>query len=146
MLALQSALFSHVTRGEVVVGVFLSAATFVLSTTVMFAVLVTLPHDYFAGEAPPTRTTPGRRGLLAWPFRIAKNAGGVALVLLGLAMALPGVPGQGVLTIFTGLLLVDFPGHYGLLRRIVRRPSIRGGIDRVRKRFGKQALLVAPDP
>jgi len=41
---------------------------------------------------------------------VFRNAIGAVLVMLGVAMSLPGVRGQGLLTILVGLMLVDFPG------------------------------------
>src|SRR4051812_12807657 len=41
---------------------------------------------------------------------VGKNVAGVVMVLAGLVMTLPGVPGQGILTMIIGLTLVDFPG------------------------------------
>ena len=35
------------------------------------------------------------------------------LVLLGLVMALPGIPGQGLLTMIVGITMIDFPGKRG---------------------------------
>jgi len=42
-----------------------------------------------------------------------KNFLGVFLLVVGVILALPGVPGPGVLTIFVAVLLLDFPGKRG---------------------------------
>ena len=42
---------------------------------------------------------------------VAKNVAGAVLILLGLVMALPGIPGQGLLTMIIGVTLLDFPGQ-----------------------------------
>ena len=34
------------------------------------------------------------------------------------------LPGQGLLTIVTGLLLINYPGKYRLEKKIVNKPSI----------------------
>jgi hypothetical protein len=72
--------------------------------------------------------------------RVAKNAGGVLLVLLGMVMALPGIPGQGILTMIVGLTMIDFPGKRGLERRLIGRPHILHAINRLRARFGRAPL------
>jgi hypothetical protein len=59
---------------------------------------------------------------------------------MGFVMALPGVPGQGILTMLIGLTLVDFPGKRSLEQRLVRRPSVRRALDKVRARFGHPPL------
>jgi hypothetical protein len=96
----------------------------------------------------PDHFKDGRRGLLmpdghpvARSLAIAgKNLAGAVLVLLGLVMALPGIPGQGILTMIIGLTLVDFPGKRGLERRLIGRPSVLRRINGLRARFHRAAL------
>jgi hypothetical protein len=57
-------------------------------------------------------------------------------------MSLPGVPGQGVLTILLGIMLLDFPGKRGLEASIVRRPRVLHAINSVRGRFDKPPLFL----
>ena len=57
------------------------------------------------------------------------------MVVVGMILALPGVPGQGLLTILIGLMLLDLPGKRRLERKIVGRPRILRTINRLRKRF-----------
>jgi hypothetical protein len=116
-----------------------SMSLLAVSAALTALVLVRLPADYFARERPLGAWTPGRLIL-----RIAKNAAGVLLVALGILLSVPGVPGQGLLTILFGLMLLDFPGKYRLERWIVRKPGIRGPVDRLRARFGRPPLEV-PD-
>ena len=59
---------------------------------------------------------------------------------LGALLSLPGIPGQGLLTILIGLILLDFPGKRGLERRLVSRPSVLAAINRLRARFGRPAM------
>ena len=80
--------------------------------------------------------------MIRWSGRILKNLAGWILVLLGGILILPGVPGQGVLTILLGLVLVDFPGKRKVERRLLARPRLRTRINRLRQRFGKQPLLL----
>jgi hypothetical protein len=61
-------------------------------------------------------------------------------LLLGAVMALPGIPGQGVLTMIIGLTLVDFPGKRSLEERILRRPWVLHAINRLRARFARPPL------
>ena len=72
--------------------------------------------------------------------RVAKNVGGVVLILLGFIMALPGIPGQGILTMIVGLTMVEFPGKRGLERRLIGRPHILNAINRLRARFKRAPL------
>ena len=59
-----------------------------------------------------------------------------------MVLTLPGVPGQGMLTILIGLMLLDVPGKRRLERRIVGRRRILQAINRLRKRFGRPPLVL----
>ncbi len=65
---------------------------------------------------------------------------GLVLVALGVLLSVPGVPGQGLLTILIGFILLDFPGKRALERRLVTRPAVIGAIDRLRARFGRPPM------
>lgn len=112
--------------------------TLVASLAVTAAVLVRLPVDYFSRPRRPhfEGTHPVLRAVLI----VLKNLLGLAIVAAGVVMSVPGVPGQGLLTILLGLLLVDFPGKYRLERAIFRRPRVLGSINRLRARFGRPPL------
>jgi len=64
------------------------------------------------------------------------------LILLGLFLSLPGVPGQGILTILIGVMLLNFPGKRRLERWLVSRPRVLPVINGLRARFGKPPLLL----
>lgn len=122
-------------------GVVMFVVTFVGSIAVVSFLLVKLPEDYFS---------PGydhdfwldRHPVVRWFGVVVKNVLGAFLVLLGVVMSLPGVPGQGVLTILLGVMLLDFPGKHRLERKIVSRPRVRLAINRLRARFGRPPLML----
>jgi hypothetical protein len=110
-----------------------------VSLGITAAVLVHLPDDYFTRPRRPLRPPEG------WtPFRLAavagKNLAGLIVVALGLLLSLPGVPGQGLLTILIGLFLIDFPGKYRLERKIIGHPSILRWVNRIRARANRPPL------
>ena len=117
------------------------ALAVVYAVGVFFAV-IHMSSDYFAHKAPAETTWRRRHPLLRLLFRGLKNVAGGGLVLLGVAMLV--LPGQGILTILIGLTFLDFPGKRRLEIWIVQRPSIRGGLDRVRKKAGRPRLIL-PD-
>ncbi|HEV2764238.1 MAG TPA: hypothetical protein VGV38_14750, partial [Pyrinomonadaceae bacterium] len=118
-----------------VLGLVLFLLTFVGSIAVVSFLLVKLPADYFT-TGQHRAFWLDRHPAVRWTGIVAKNVLGYLLVLLGLVMSLPGVPGQGVLTILLGVMLLDFPGKHRLERNIVCRPRVRQAIDRLRARFG----------
>ena len=60
------------------------------------------------------------------------------MVLVGVAMLL--LPGQGILTILIGLMLLDFPGKRGLERRLVQQPAVWRAINWMRAKAHQPAL------
>jgi hypothetical protein len=72
----------------------------------------------------------------------AKNVLGVFLIILGLILSLPGVPGQGILTILLGLIMLDIPGKRPLEARIIQRPTVLAAVNSLRARYGKPPLIM----
>lgn len=103
-----------------------------LSLAAVGWLLVRLPEDYFAKERHPLRDTASRPLL-----RLLKNLLGLVLFLLGVVLSLPGVPGQGLLTILVALFLLDFPGKYRLERAIISRGPVLRAANRLRGSFGR---------
>ena len=103
-------------------------------------VLVRLPADYFV--YPRHRTSHGRHPVARVLAFIGKNLLGLVLVAVGIVLALPMVPGSGILTIFLGVMLLSFPGKYRLERALLRRRLVNRGINRIRSKFGKPELLI----
>ena len=116
------------------------AATFAVALTV----LVRLPSDYFSA-ARAQDNADGRRGILVFVVNILRNLFGAALVALGIILSVPGVPGQGLLTIVAGLLLLDFPGKRRLLSKLVCRPPLLRMINHARAKCSRAPLIIA-DP
>jgi hypothetical protein len=108
-------------------------------------IIVRWPPEQFSGDAPPP-FWPKDPAWLRILGRGGKNAGGILLVLLGVVMSLPGVPGQGILVILIGLTLLDLPGKRKVERRLVGRPLVARTVNLIRARFGRPPLeLGGPD-
>jgi hypothetical protein len=127
--------------GQIALAVALSLGAVIFSVGVTALLLVRLPADYFVAEKRPLplagRSTPVRLAAV-----IAKNLAGVALVFLGVLLSLPGVPGQGILTILLGIMLLDIPGKRRLEGAIVRRRMVHRAINRLRSRFQKPPIVL----
>lgn len=121
--------------------VLLFVGTTVFTLLVGLFVVVRLPEDYFV-----TPRRPRPRHALAHIVLVAlKNLAGLALVIVGVALSLPGIPGQGLLTVFVGAMLIDFPGKFRLEQRVIGRPRILAALNRIRARRGRPPLLPPPD-
>jgi hypothetical protein len=91
--------------------------------------LAALPATYFRDDDRRPRPRVGAAGVIA---RVLRNALGLVLILLGLLLSLPAVPGQGVLTMLVGLMRVDFPSKRRLELKLVARPGVLEAMNRVR--------------
>ena len=119
-------------------GLVLSVVLAVGSLALATAVVVAWPADHFKHDR--TRLPDMRHPVIIALGLVGKNLAGIVLFVLGLVMALPGIPGQGILTMIIGLTLVDFPGKRGLERRLIGRPSVLRRINHLRARFHRAAL------
>lgn len=137
-----SSLFLKAHAVDIGLAVLFGALGVVVSVGVAALVLVRMPHTYFLGEKPPSLLSPARPAWQRAAAHIGKNILGVVLILLGVILSLPGVPGQGVLTILIGMMLVDFQGKRRLEQRIMRIPSVLRGANTIRARFGKGPFLM----
>ena len=127
--------------GEVALGALLSVVMFLGGSAVVTFVLVKLPANYFHSSH-AREFLVERHPVLRAVGIVAKNVLGVVLVVLGVIMAVPGVPGPGVLSVLLGVMLLDFPGKRELETRIVSRPRVFSSINALRARFGKPPLIL----
>lgn len=98
-----------------------------------------LPADYFLPAKrprPPDRRHPVIRGVLL----VLKNLVGALLLVAGFAMLF--LPGQGILAILMGLVLIDLPGKHRFERWLIGRRAIRRPVEWIRRRAGKESLLL----
>jgi hypothetical protein len=114
----------------------LGAAVWLLLTAgslaLVLRITLALPVDYFERPAAP-------RG--SWTLaRVGRNLGGLLLVVVGALLSIPGIPGQGVLTMLAGILLLDFPQRQQLERALLGRPGVLPALNRLRARFGRPPL------
>ncbi len=130
---------SSLTLRDVLLGVGIFVVTFAVNLAIVSWILVKIPADYFkssnTGKFLQDRS-PLVRGLAI----VGKNLLGVLLVLLGVVLSIPGVPGQGLLTILLGVMLLDFPGRRRFECWLVNRPTALNAVNKLRHRFGKPPL------
>jgi hypothetical protein len=120
----------------------LSVATFVGSLIAVTALIVRMPADYFIHREAPSDGWRRRHPLTRGGILVLKNLLGFVLVLAGLIMSIPPIPGQGVLTILIGLSLLDFPGKKNLELRIARAAPVKSAIDWIREKYHRPPLQI----
>ncbi len=133
--------FGFIALRSVLLGVLLFLVTFTISLAIVSFIMVRIPSDYFHKDRPRDQWS-DRHPAVRFLGVLAKNILGVVLVVLGVLMSLPGVPGQGILTILLGIMLLDFPGKRTLEHKLVSRPQVLKTINKLRHRFGKPALVL----
>lgn len=136
-----SDIWASLTAGRVLIG----GGVFLLSLALSFAaiaiVMVKIPANYFSSHYVQD-FLPGSPWIVRWGAVVAKNLLGVFLVGLGIILSLPGVPGQGILTILLGLIMLDIPGKRPLESWIIKRPSVLSAVNNFRARYSKPPLIV----
>jgi hypothetical protein len=103
-------------------------------------VVIKIPADYFRREG----EHPLLFGKYPPPIRLAllitKNILGVGLVAIGVAMLV--LPGQGVIVILIGVLLLDFPGKKRIERWLISKGPILRLANWVREKAHKPPLTL----
>lgn len=117
----------------------ISLASLVGSLVLIPWLIARLPDDYFLPAErprPPVRRHPVIRLVLL----VAKNLVGALLLAAGFAMLV--LPGQGLLAILMGLVLLDYPGKHRFERWLISRRAIRRPIAWIRRKAGKEPFLL----
>ena len=120
----------------------LSIFILIISVFMMVLIISFLPEDYFKSENRNliSSVQNSRYPLLKLLVLITKNFFGVLLLLSGILMLV--LPGQGILTIITGLVFMDYPGKYKFERKLLRQKGVINSINWIRSRLRKPSLKV----
>ncbi|MGI8668317.1 MAG: hypothetical protein ACR2J3_00530 [Aridibacter sp.] len=129
------------TLGEILLAVGLFLFSLGLSFLAIGIVMVKIPADYFSLNY-KQHFMPDKSWWMRWSVLIIKNIFGIFLIVLGLLLSLPGVPGQGILTILLGLIMIDIPGKRPLEAKIIKRPTVLSAVNKLRKRYNKPPLIL----
>ncbi|MDA0587691.1 MAG: hypothetical protein O2820_05240 [Planctomycetota bacterium] len=116
-----------------------SVVMLVLGALFAPAVIARIPADYFVRE---TRVETRSWHILRIVTRIGKNLLGVLLLVAGILMLI--LPGQGILTIFAALMLLEFPGKRRLELAIIRQRIVLKAVQWLRQRAGRDPLEMPP--
>lgn len=116
-----------------------SIAMFIAGLVALPLLVRRIPTDYFAhATRPASRFAHNHWTLRIW-LLVLKNLLAVILLATGIAMLV--LPGQGLLTILVGFLLLDLPGKYRMEKWLVRQAIISKPINWLRKRGGIDPLI-----
>ena len=115
-----------------------SAVTFVATLVVVPWLVVRIPEDYFRDPRHHRMPWADQHAVVRVILLIGKNLLACLLLVAGVAMLL--LPGQGILTILVGVLLLNFPGKYQLERWLIRRRPVLRSVNWLRRRSGREPL------
>ena len=116
-----------------------STILFLLSLLGLSWLISMIPYNYFVDEKRVSFIK--MKNPLMWLLiMILKNAIGLALILCGILMLI--LPGQGVLTIITGLIFLDYPGKFRFERLLVKNKLILNSMNWIRRKLDKPDLII----
>ena len=115
-----------------------SSIIFIVSLLSIGWLVSLIPNDYFINRKES-------KFKLNYPVAlivsvVIKNIFGYILIFGGILMLI--LPGQGLITIFVGLLLSNYPGKYSIEKRIIASPKILKSINWLRKRSNEPPLII----
>ena len=117
----------------------LSVITLVLSTVGALAFITYIPDDYFLEGQTSVMSRLRQRGLFRWLLvLLVRQVVGIVLLLFGIATLV--LPGQGLLTVFAALCVLEYPGKHRLIHRIVCQRHIQQALNSLRRRANKPPL------
>jgi archaellum biogenesis protein FlaJ (TadC family) len=124
---------------EVLIGLGASSILiFVISILGISWFVAQIPEDYFLSSKRKPSKWQEQKPILRLVVLFGKNIIGVSLIIGGLLMLV--LPGQGLLTIVTGLLLINYPGKYKLEQKLVAIPSVFRALNWIRVKANKPPL------
>ena len=115
-----------------------SILIFILSILGISWFIAQIPEDYFLSTKRKPSKWQEQKPILRLAVIFGKNIIGFSLIIGGLLMLV--LPGQGLLTIVTGLLLANYPGKYKLEKKLVAIPSIFRALNWIRVKANKPPL------
>lgn len=123
----------------------LGAASVVMlvgSLIVTAVLIIRMSEDYFLPDRDPHKAFAELHPVIRWTGLILKNLLGLFLFLAGTFMVF--LPGQGLIVMFIGIMLMNFPGKRRLELNIIRRRPINRAINWLRSKASRPPLKL-PD-
>jgi hypothetical protein len=117
-----------------------SVFTFVGTLIFIPILVVRIPTDYFVRSTPNPGYWPARHPVIRVIAIVSKNVLGATFIVTGIAMLV--LPGQGVITILIGIMLLDFPGKRRFELWLIEWPALLRGINWIRRRAHRPPLQV----
>jgi len=121
----------------------ISLAVFIGTLAIIPYFIVRIPEDYLIRERSKDITGATEKRTMRFLWIILKNLLGILLVITGFVMFF--MPGQGVITMLIGIMLMNFPGKRSLATAIVRQPTIFKSLNWTRSKALRPPLILPPE-
>ena len=115
-----------------------SILIFIISILGISWFVAQIPENYFLSSKREPSKWLKQKPFLRLAVLFGKNVIGYSLIMGGLLMLV--LPGQGLLTIVTGLLLINYPGKYKLEQKLVAVPAVFKALNWIRFKANKPLL------
>ena len=115
-----------------------SAVVFFASLASLPWLVAMIPTDYFMSKKRQRSPWKDKFPAIWFFIFIGKNMIGYLMLFAGTLMLF--LPGQGLLTMVAGLLMMDYPGKFSLERRVALTPSIMSKLNWLRSKAKKPPL------
>lgn len=119
-----------------------SVVTFFASIVLAWLFIVRIPADYLTNDDSKVKRFRATYPLAGAVLSVGKNLLGLLFAASGFIMLF--IPGQGLLFIFLGLTLIDFPGRKELIRKLLSWRDTLSVINQIRSRAGRFPLEAPP--
>ena len=99
-------------------------------------VVTRIPPDYFLHRRRHPES--GNYPFFNFILITIKNIIGAVFVVTGLLLFV--LPGQGLITLLLGLMIMNYPGKFALERWLIRRPHVLSSLNWLRGKFDHPPL------
>lgn len=120
-----------------------SIAMFFGSIAIAWVLIVKMPTDFLTRDHRVPSAFATQHPIVRLTWRVVRNLIGLVFVTTGVVMLF--TPGQGILFIFLGATMVDFPRKQQVIRRMMGRRGVLKVINRIRRKAGKPELQPPED-
>ena len=118
-----------------------SAVIFVISLLSLPWLAAKIPQDYFLhSQRQPAFWQANTGPIFRLLLIMVKNLLGIVLLAGGFLMLF--IPGQGLLTIFMGLVLIDYPKKFAFEKKLVSIPAVLKGLNWLRNKAHQPPLKI----
>ncbi len=117
-----------------------SSIGFIISILLITWIVTKIPSNYFSYPKRQKYLWDTQPPIIRFILILLKNIIGIFFIIGGLIMLV--LPGQGILTILVGVLIMDFPYKYKIERWVIKHPFVLKSINQIRAKAKQRPLEI----